>query len=249
MAYVSRFLKGAWLADPPRAFDASLYTAQAFAGERFLLVGDAGLFIDPMSSEGVHKAMASAITGAVVVNTVLQRPALRHHAIGFYEESQQHTYDSHYRQAVQYYQEERRWVDHAFWHRRATIQIARPSQVNLTAPDARSSLSHPQSVSSLCLAPGVSIAQRAVIEGRYIELREVVCSPHHPRGLRFLQGVSVPTLLRLVQTYGTIADVIATYVNSTAGRHCPPEQVRQTLARLCHEGVLAAGEPNGSRSD
>src|SRR5262249_37725234 len=61
--YVSRLLEEAQLAWPPRAFDASWYTASAFAGERFLLVGDAGLFIDPLSSEGVHKAMASAITG------------------------------------------------------------------------------------------------------------------------------------------------------------------------------------------
>src|SRR6058998_2758900 len=68
------------------------YTASAFAGERFLLVGDAGLFIDPLSSEGVHKAMASAIIGAVVVNTILRRPAMTRHAISFYEETQRTTY-------------------------------------------------------------------------------------------------------------------------------------------------------------
>ena len=120
--YVSGFLQDARLAWPPRAFDASWHTASAFAGERFLLVGDAGLFIDPLSSEGVHKAMASAITGAVVVNTILRRPAMTRHAISFYEETQRTTYDSHYSQSARYYQEEGRWPDHPFWQKRAQVQ-------------------------------------------------------------------------------------------------------------------------------
>src|SRR2546427_1784742 len=120
--YVSGFLQDARLVGPPRAFDASWHTASAFAGERFLLVGDAGLFIDPLSSEGVHKAMASAITGAVVVNTILRRPAMTRHALSFYEETQRTTYDSHYSQSARYYQEEGRWPDHPFWQKRAQTQ-------------------------------------------------------------------------------------------------------------------------------
>jgi len=65
LSYVSKFLSAASLSAPPRVSDATLYTARQFAGERFLLMGDAGLFVDPLSSEGVQTAMASAITGAV----------------------------------------------------------------------------------------------------------------------------------------------------------------------------------------
>ncbi|MBI3797991.1 MAG: tryptophan 7-halogenase, partial [Deltaproteobacteria bacterium] len=121
--YVSQFLEGAHLAWPPRAFDASWYTASAFASERFLLVGDAGLFIDPLSSEGVHKAMASAITGAAVVNTILQRSTMAGHAIGFYTAGQEATYNAHYSESARYYREEGRWLEQPFWQRRSQGQV------------------------------------------------------------------------------------------------------------------------------
>jgi len=245
--YVSGFLQDARLVGPPRAFDASWYTASAFAGERFLLVGDAGLFIDPLSSEGVHKAMASAITGAVVVNTILRRPAMTRHAISFYEETQRATYDSHYRQSARYYQEEGRWIDHPFWQKRAQAQV-QGSRFKVQGLED-SALRTPHSVSHLRLAPGVTIEQRPVIEGPYVELREVVVAPPYPRGVRFLQDVCVPTLLRLVEAHGAVADVIAAYLNCPEGRRCPPESVRQVLARLYQEGVLTATEPGESQSD
>jgi flavin-dependent dehydrogenase len=245
--YVSGFLQGAQLAWPASAFDASWYTASAFAGERFLLVGDAGLFIDPLSSEGVHKAMASAISGAVVVNTILRRPTMARHAISFYDESQYNTYDSHYRQSALYYREEGRWPDHPFWRRRSQTQSSVLSpQSSVLSPqsvsDPQPLTPSPQRVSHLRLAPGVTIEPRPVIEGPYVELREVVVAPPYPRGVRFLQHVCVPTLLRAVEAKEAVADVIAAYLQSAEGRHCPPESVRQVLARLYQEGVLVAAE-------
>ena len=136
-AYTSSLLQRAQISIPPRACDASLYTATTFATEQALMVGDAGLFIDPLSSEGVHKAMASAITGAVVVNTILRRPWMRSQAIAFYHERQQQTYDVHYQQSVAYYREERRWSEHTFWQRRAGAM--RQSQ-----PQPQTVLSNPQ---------------------------------------------------------------------------------------------------------
>src|SRR5262249_10295234 len=155
---------------PPRAFDASWYTASAFAGERFLLVGDAGLFIDPLSSEGVHKAMASAITGAAVVNTILQRPAMTGHAIGFYAEGQEATYTAHYHESARYYREEERWLDRPFWQRRSQAQFQVPSSKFQVPNPAQPGVRQPQSISHVGWAPGVTIAPRAVIEGPYVEL-------------------------------------------------------------------------------
>ena len=246
--YVSALLKHAQLAWPPRAFDASWYTASTFAGERFLFVGDAGLFIDPLSSEGVHKAMASAITGAVVVNTILKRPAMTAHAINFYNESQRSTYDSHYRQSAQYYREEQRWPDHPFWQKRTPAQqVAAEDRTSVDFPNSQSPPLKPRSVSALQLAPGVSIQQRAVIEGPYVELREVGVAPRYPRGVRFLQEVSIPTLLRQVETRRAVADVIAAYLESPEGQRCPPESVRQVLARLYQEDILVAVDPAGTQ--
>jgi flavin-dependent dehydrogenase len=259
--YVSGFLKGAEIVWSPRAFDATWYTAANFAGERFLLAGDAGLFVDPLSSEGVHKAMASAITGAVVVNTILKRPTMSLHAIRFYDESQRNTYDLHYQQSARYYREEGRWPEHPFWQKRSRSSpesgVRSPESKNVpnlepTASNPQSAIRNPQSltsnpqsptpntqrVSHLYLAPGVRIEQRPVIEGSYVELREVMVAPSYPRGVRFLQDVCVPTLLRVVEAKEAVSNVIPAYLQSPEGRRCPPESVRQVLARLYQEGVL-----------
>jgi hypothetical protein len=250
--YVSGLLQGARLAWPPRAFDATWYTASAFAGERFLLVGDAGLFIDPLSSEGVHKAMASAITGAVVVNTLLRRPTMTAHAAAFYDEMQQATYETHYREATRYYRQETRWQDHPFWQKRSFLPplvssressedrdpqytIRRPHS---GVPDAQSTSASPQKISHLRLTPGVAITERPVIEGPFVELREVVVAPPYPRGVRFLQAVCVPTLLKIVEAKSAVADIMAAYLSAPEGKQCPPESIRQVLARLYQEDIL-----------
>jgi flavin-dependent dehydrogenase len=235
--YVSGFLKGAEIVWSPRAFDATWYTAANFAGERFLLAGDAGLFVDPLSSEGVHKAMASAITGAVVVNTILRRPTMSPHAIHFYDESQRNTYDLHYQQSARYYREEGRWPERPFWQKRSQVQF-QVSSFKFQVPNSQPLTPKPQRVSALRVAPGAIIEQRPVIEGPYIELREVVVAPPYPRGVRFLQDVCVPALLRVVEAKEAVSDVIPAYLQSPEGRRCPPESVRQVLARLYQEGVL-----------
>jgi flavin-dependent dehydrogenase len=51
------------------------YIAGHSSGERYLMLGDAYTFIDPMFSSGVYLAMHSAFDGAEVVATCLDRPA------------------------------------------------------------------------------------------------------------------------------------------------------------------------------
>jgi len=256
--YVSGFLTEAQLARPLRAFDASWYTASAFAGDRFLLVGDAGLFIDPLSSEGVHKAMASAITGAAVINTILRRPTMTAHAVRFYEDTQRTTYETHYRESARYYREEGRWPDHPFWQRRSQVQfevsgfrfqVSSLGQREAYNPHSALRTPHsvapsPQRISGLRVAPGIRIELRPVIEGPYVELREAVIAPPYPRGVRYLQGVCVPTLLEVVKMHCAVANVMTAYLQTREGHGCPPEPVRQVLARLYQEGLLTATAPN-----
>ena len=60
------------LCTPPAT---SRTTARHCTGERYLMLGDAFAFIDPMFSSGVYLAMHSAFDGAEVVATHLDRPA------------------------------------------------------------------------------------------------------------------------------------------------------------------------------
>ena len=51
------------------------YVSTHATGDRYLMLGDAFTFIDPMFSSGVFLAMQSAFDGAEVVATALDRPA------------------------------------------------------------------------------------------------------------------------------------------------------------------------------
>jgi flavin-dependent dehydrogenase len=249
VSYITRFLANARLAQPLQVFDATWYTSATFAGEQFLLVGDAGLFVDPLSSEGVHKAMASAITGAIVVHTILKRPAAAPAAIQFYQENQRHTYDSHYAESVRYYGEERRWPEAPFWVKRTREQFGvRSSEFGVSNPqsairDPQSAIlpmRRPTTVGAVRIAADVRIELRPVIEGPFVEVREVVVAPPYPRGVRFLHEVCVPVLLHQVETRPAVADIMTAYLTTPEGRRCRPESVRQVLARLYRENVLVA---------
>ena len=60
--------------DPPRAIDATPYLARDCVGANAIRLGDAALAIDPISSSGVQKAIQSALSGAIVANTLLRKP-------------------------------------------------------------------------------------------------------------------------------------------------------------------------------
>jgi len=51
------------------------YTSSHCSGERYLMLGDAYSFIDPVFSSGVYLAMHSAFEGVAVVNAALDAPA------------------------------------------------------------------------------------------------------------------------------------------------------------------------------
>ena len=69
-------LKGATLVDDAvHATGNFAYSSTHATGERYLMLGDAFTFIDPMFSSGVYLAMQNAFDGAALVSTALDRPA------------------------------------------------------------------------------------------------------------------------------------------------------------------------------
>jgi flavin-dependent dehydrogenase len=247
LSYVSKFLSEACLPEAPRVSDATLYTARQFAGERFLLLGDAGLFIDPLSSEGVQTAMASAITGAVVINTILRRPAVSASALAFYRDAQNNAYSTHYHQSAEYYDQERRWPDSAFWRRRSGLLMSAQAAA-ASSNGAGASLKPPHKVSHVRLASDVRIARRPVLEWPYVERREVLVTDSNARGLRFLHGICVPALLKEIQKKPAVNDIVSGYLKRQHGHNSNSDMVRSALVRLYREGVLIAIEPHEIQS-
>ncbi|MCE9658577.1 MAG: tryptophan 7-halogenase [Burkholderiales bacterium] len=67
-------LAGAELVSDVHATGNYSYSSRISSGERYLLLGDAYAFIDPVFSSGVYLAMQSGFAGADVVETTLDRP-------------------------------------------------------------------------------------------------------------------------------------------------------------------------------
>lgn len=247
LSFVSQFLSAARLQLAPRIADATLYTAHQFAGKRFLLLGDAGLFIDPLSSEGVQTAMASAITAAVVINTILRRPAAAASALTFYRDAQNSAYSTHYRQSAEYYDQERRWPDSIFWRRRSGL-LASARAAGAGGPGAEATPKPPSEVSHVRLAPDARIERRPVLEWPYVETREALVTDSNTRGLRFLHNVCVPALLREIRKKPAVTDIVAGYLKRREAGGADSGMVRAALVRLYREGVLIAIERREIRS-
>ena len=99
---------------------ASQYTASRFAGDGFLLVGDAASFVDPLASVGVKKALASAWLAAVVVHTCISTPGMSDVALEFFETRERAIWLAHRRHTAGYYREAAEAHGHGFWSARAT---------------------------------------------------------------------------------------------------------------------------------
>ncbi|MEP6620059.1 MAG: NAD(P)/FAD-dependent oxidoreductase [bacterium] len=85
------------------AADATPYLDEDSATFSTLKVGDSALAIDPLSSSGVQKAIQGALSGAIVANTLLRRPASTDAAIQFYRESLAHSSERHRGWAASHY--------------------------------------------------------------------------------------------------------------------------------------------------
>jgi hypothetical protein len=77
------------------ACDASVYSSVEYGNRSCLLVGDAGSAIDPLSSYGVKKALASAWLAAIVAHTCLAYPERQPVALQFFAEWEDKVYRTH----------------------------------------------------------------------------------------------------------------------------------------------------------
>lgn len=229
-----KVLSGATRQSPSWACDASLYSAQCFAGSNFLLVGDAASFIEPLSSFGVKKALASAWVGAVVVNTCCKRPEMQKAAFDFFSDHERRMYGSALKQSAYYFREAAMRHAHRFWQDRAGV----PADADLQETDEEEWKRDPEVLAAFdalkrspCIrlhrAEDVRTEKRAGIQGREFVLEEALVSPGIPEGLRFLAGVNLPRLVEIACQHGQVPDLFEAY-----NRVCPPVELPNFLTAL-----------------
>ncbi|MBZ5540057.1 MAG: NAD(P)/FAD-dependent oxidoreductase [Acidobacteriia bacterium] len=228
-------LRNARCSGEVKIFAANPTLLDSSCGPDWLLVGDAASTVDPLCSQGVQKAVTSALAAAAVVHTVLAQPASRAAAMQFYREKESAGFHSHLDALAGYYRREQRWSGRPFWKRRhACPPGAGP------APEMESSLRRPQlqAADRIMRAPAAKVLVRPVIQGEFIAEKLVVVSPRAPRGLRYCGPVCVPELVELLDTRPTVAALVQQYRQLHAG--VSSAALRDGLTQLLALGVIEA---------
>jgi flavin-dependent dehydrogenase len=115
------------------AADATPYLDSHSIGPRSIKIGDAALALDPLSSSGVQKAINTALTGAVAVNTLLRRPAQADAATQFYTSNLAEASDRHRAWAAGYYAVAAASRPARFWQTRAAGAAGEPEPITPAA--------------------------------------------------------------------------------------------------------------------
>jgi flavin-dependent halogenase len=245
-ANLGRLLDGATL-DRVWTCDASLYSSERYAGPQFLLIGDAASFIDPLSSFGVKKALASAWLGAVAVHTCLTDPSRQDVALEFFANWERDVYAKHLDRSREFAREALARHPHAFWASRAGSgevteaiepDAAHDSDVIATferfkqAPSIR-----------LALSDGVRFEPRPVIRDREIVLEDAFIMQAGLKAratdaepLRFLGNVDLVKLADIACRHTDVPDMFEDYCRTCAP--VPLPSVVGGLSVLVAKGIL-----------
>jgi flavin-dependent dehydrogenase len=100
---VSRLMREATRRWPVRVERDFSYGAKAYAGDRWITVGDAGSFLDPVFSSGVAIALESGLEGARALNDGLARNDLSAAAFSTFDARQRARYQSFRRFVLGFY--------------------------------------------------------------------------------------------------------------------------------------------------
>lgn len=229
------------------ACDASLYSAHQYAGSQFLLVGDAASAIDPLSSYGVKKALASAWVGAVAVHTCLSHPDRQPAAIEFFSNWERQVYGANLRRSVEFAREAYSRHPHPFWAERAAVDIDVPTEevdeeALLRAPDVRQAFERLKTSAAVefALSERVTLKKRPLIHDREIALEDAFALPEAPDGIRFLAGVDLLKLAQVACHHRQVPDIFETYCRTHGA--VPLRGVLGSLSVLVARGVLTLRE-------
>ncbi len=226
------------LAGAVTACDATSRYANEPLGRDFIRVGDAVLGLDPLSSQGVQTAIASALQAAVVVNTFLTRPENADQAMAFYRERQAEKVARHTATAAEFYRERAARCDTPFWRRRAAPAVAEP---RAAAREPRPL--PPNGDSPLHLSAEAVLVPTPIIEDDIVTTRRGLRHPALERPLAFLGEVPIDLLMSAVAGQTTSGALIEAW-----SRHTTAAQARQILAWMWARRILVApdhGEKRG----
>ncbi len=117
---VRRLLSGARRVEPLRVLRDWSYRSRRFAGDNFILAGDAGAFIDPLLSYGVTLAMHSAALAADCIDVALRMPERRGEVLEHFDAVHGRRFDE-FLEFVKYFYDANRDRDDYFWRAKGMV--------------------------------------------------------------------------------------------------------------------------------
>jgi flavin-dependent dehydrogenase len=211
------------------ARDASAYSAERSAAPGALLVGDAASFVDPLSSFGVKKALASAWLAAVVVRSVSEDSALMGPALELFERREREISGALRRRLAQLTRDAAGGHAPGFWDSRevedaANEQLSEPDVAALREdPAVRAAFETIRARESVAFTVGGAFERRAratVVEDR-VALGEQVVLPGFPEGIRHLREVDLLRLVELAPKFGQVGELYEAYAKAVGPAPLP----------------------------
>jgi len=208
-AMFADLIGGAAFEDGPWGWDASTYKAARYAGDDWLLVGDAGSFIDPLSSAGVKKALASGWLAAIVTHTCLVRPEMRQHALDFFTARETEIEAAHAKASRRFLAAAAPSHAHPFWSERAE-EGALDDDETTPLRAAFEQLRQAPSV-NFRADPALRVEPRAAVSGREVVLEPRIVEADRPAGVRYVRDVDLLAVLELAPSFAQVPDLFEAY--------------------------------------
>lgn len=234
MAHLTEIFRGSDLVSGPSGWDASMYIAEQMTGDGWLLAGDANAFVDPLSSAGVKKAMASGWLAAVAANTALADPAMAETAFDFFAARERATYTQFLTLTRQFLLDGAPAPDHPFWADRG----APAPDDDRAAVTAAWDRLRAADVVTFRPAPGLEMARRPALTERTIVLEERLVTPLVPDGVRYIDDVDVVRLIHLAPAANGVPDLFEKYALEAGATDLPG--FARALATAVARGWLIA---------
>jgi flavin-dependent dehydrogenase len=200
----SRLICGAALQEGPRGWDASQYRARQYAGDGWLLAGDAGSFIDPLSSAGVKKALASGWLAAIVAHTCLVNPPMRSHATDFFTAREREMEQHLSRESRRFLMDAAGSHRRPFWDERADETMGQPDDTD-AIQHAFEQLRRQDAWNAR--TGTISIDPRPIIRGNEIVLEPHLVSTAEPQGTRYVRGIDIVVIVELAPSSRSVPDL------------------------------------------
>ena len=224
---LSALLEGATPESEGWACPASLYCASQYARAGLALAGDAGSFIDPLSSYGVKKALASGWLAGVTAHTALIDPPMTQVAVDFFDAREREVYRSYRRRAASFFEEAVVAYGHAYWQTRADAariaggegsglesdQLEALGGPPVSEEEVRMAFEQIRTRESLRAVKGSTVrtVERAAIAHQTIVFEQHLATDQCPEGIRFVRSVDLRTVTELAPEHDQVPDLWSAY--------------------------------------